>query len=331
MQTTMQRRKVSFIEPWSAIPRKINYLQAGMPPLARVVFSYLCDRKDYDLKVSASYMEIAKHCMLSRSTVKNKLNWLSANGWVEKEPRHSQYTGKQIGIWYKIIENPFKKLPENEVKEAISNNKPENPANIFKLLKETLSTKDLTEDESDTIDKFEKLLNKNNTENVPENTIEQEAKQPENTQEIYRETDLKTPTKPTEEPKPGVIKNVKNNQGAMIFGRHKRVRLTNTEHTELQQEFGQELTERMISKLDSYIASSGRVYKSHYATIIKWIGEDREKESKVAPAVPDNARRRNRFANFEPRKRDWTEIERLERELLIRSVEKVHACGCKEK
>jgi len=36
----------------------------------------------------------------------------------------------------------------------------------------------------------------------------------------------------------------------------------------------------MIKRLDFYIGQSGKRYKSHYATILKWLDEDSEKAKK---------------------------------------------------
>ena len=46
--------------------------------------------------------------------------------------------------------------------------------------------------------------------------------------------------------------------------------LTESEHSKLLERFGQNETRIWIEKLDSYIGSKGKKYKSHYKTIISW-------------------------------------------------------------
>jgi len=50
--------------------------------------------------------------------------------------------------------------------------------------------------------------------------------------------------------------------------------LTNEEHTKLIERFGVKETAIWIDKLDSYIGSKGKKYKSHYKTIISWSLKD---------------------------------------------------------
>lgn len=54
--------------------------------------------------------------------------------------------------------------------------------------------------------------------------------------------------------------------------------LTKIEHDKLVERFGEKPTAVWILKLDSYIGSKGREYKSHYKTIISWsLHDDRTK------------------------------------------------------
>lgn len=57
------------------------------------------------------------------------------------------------------------------------------------------------------------------------------------------------------------------------FGEFGNVFLSNEEFEKLKSKFGAE-AENYIEKLSSYIASSGKKYKSHYATILSWIQKD---------------------------------------------------------
>jgi hypothetical protein len=85
----------------------------------------------------------------------------------------------------------------------------------------------------------------------------------------------KTPP-PKEKPKPE--EPVKNSYGELG-----KVKLTNEEHAKLIAANGEADTARMIDILDSYLASKGRQYKSHYATmkrggwVQKRLAEDKAK------------------------------------------------------
>ena len=61
-----------------------------------------------------------------------------------------------------------------------------------------------------------------------------------------------------------------------IHGYYKNVMLTDIELESLKEEFPQDYKDR-IEKLSEYMASSGKEYKSHFATIKKWAKEDKEK------------------------------------------------------
>ena len=63
------------------------------------------------------------------------------------------------------------------------------------------------------------------------------------------------------------------------YGEFKNISLTNEEYKNLQEKM-QEHTKIMIDKLSRYIKSTGKTYKSHYATILTWYEEDKEKLSK---------------------------------------------------
>lgn len=59
-------------------------------------------------------------------------------------------------------------------------------------------------------------------------------------------------------------------QEKQIFGELKQVRLTVDEHAQLVDKLGITQTNEMIEQLDIYLASKGKKYKSHYATILSW-------------------------------------------------------------
>ena len=69
------------------------------------------------------------------------------------------------------------------------------------------------------------------------------------------------------------------------YGRYKNVILTDTELSELKAELPDKW-EYYIDRLSGYIASTGRKYKNHAATIRRWAADD---TAKAAPkkGIPD--------------------------------------------
>jgi len=87
-------------------------------------------------------------------------------------------------------------------------------------------------------------------------------------------------------------------------GEYNNVLLTDEEFEKLAAEFPD--LEQRIDNLSGYIASTGKTYKSHYATIRNWARKDKEAGE---PVIKENG-----FANFEQREYD----EDLEKILLSR-------------
>ena len=72
----------------------------------------------------------------------------------------------------------------------------------------------------------------------------------------------------------------KGQTASAVFGRYLNVLLSNTELTDLQADFPT-VWQEYIERLSEYMASTGRTYKNHAATIRRWIADDRRK---AAPA-----------------------------------------------
>lgn len=68
------------------------------------------------------------------------------------------------------------------------------------------------------------------------------------------------------------VKNVKKD----IYGEFQNVLLTDEEYQKLQDKFSD--YQDRIEKLSAYIASKGKKYSSHYATILNWARKDEPKE-----------------------------------------------------
>jgi hypothetical protein len=59
--------------------------------------------------------------------------------------------------------------------------------------------------------------------------------------------------------------------------------LTTNEREKLSETLGDEAAETLIQQLDSYIASSGKQYRSHYATLLRWAKKDGETSARASP------------------------------------------------
>ena len=70
------------------------------------------------------------------------------------------------------------------------------------------------------------------------------------------------------------------------YGEYKNVLLSDEEADKLREEL-QGQFESYIEKLSAYIASTGKSYKSHYATIRRWVNRDREQQQANKPAERD--------------------------------------------
>ena len=73
----------------------------------------------------------------------------------------------------------------------------------------------------------------------------------------------------------------KGHPAPVAFGRYRNVSLSAGELSELQSDFPA-VWQEYIERLSEYMASTGKTYKSHVATIRRWIADDRRK---AAPAV----------------------------------------------
>ena len=74
-----------------------------------------------------------------------------------------------------------------------------------------------------------------------------------------------------------VPRNVRRNVPRIVnkYGEHGNVILTDEEYVKLQQRFPD--YEKRIENLSAYMASKGKKYKSHYATILNWANMDSKK------------------------------------------------------
>ena len=83
------------------------------------------------------------------------------------------------------------------------------------------------------------------------------------------------------------------------YGAYQNVLLSDSEMEKLKTEFPSDYQNR-IERLSEYIASTGKSYKSHLATIRSWARRDGEKQKE----------RENKYTNFNQRDYDFAELER---------------------
>lgn len=89
------------------------------------------------------------------------------------------------------------------------------------------------------------------------------------------------------------------------YGEYKNVLLTDDELQKLKTEYSD--YEERIERLSSYVESTGKKYKSHYATIRNWARKDAEKPGRKE-IVPDWMNK-NKFNNCTSRNYDMADME----------------------
>lgn len=112
----------------------------------------------------------------------------------------------------------------------------------------------------------------------------------------------------------GERESIEEEQPPTPCGEYKNVILTDKELANLKEEFPD--WQKRIDRLSSYMASHGKTYDNHYATIKRWAKEDAEKGRKEI--VPDWMQKKG-FNNFDNRCYDYND---LEKQLLTKSMEK---------
>lgn len=91
--------------------------------------------------------------------------------------------------------------------------------------------------------------------------------------------------KPTASEKPAQKrKSATKKQGPAKIKRAEFVELTAEEYEKLVNQYGKEITDRMIEVLDNYKGQSGRTYKSDYRAILNWVVERVQEEQRKGGA-----------------------------------------------
>lgn len=90
---------------------------------------------------------------------------------------------------------------------------------------------------------------------------------------------VSTSNNPQSKVKYSKVKYINNTPSKNQHGEFQNVLLTHDEYQKLEERFNQE-TNKLIENLSSYLASTGKRYKSHYATILNWKRRDKDEKGK---------------------------------------------------
>ena len=130
--------------------------------------------------------------------------------------------------------------------------------------------------------------------------------------DIDKEIEIKNIISDSDEPEPPAPK--KSKPVKHKYGEYKNVLLTDEELDKLKEEYPDYLDR--IERLSSYVASTGKAYKSHYATIRNWARKDAEKPSVRKEMVPSWMEKKSSAEKYVGNyiQRDYSDEELLELE-----------------
>ena len=132
--------------------------------------------------------------------------------------------------------------------------------------------------------------------------------------DIDKELDNKDIIPDSDEPEPPAPK--KSKPVKHKYGEYNNVLLTDDELQKLKTEYSD--WEERIERLSSYVASTGKSYKSHYATIRNWARKDAEKPGRkeIVPSWMN----KGSFNNYDQRQYDNSEMSDLERKMMQKTA-----------
>lgn len=138
-------------------------------------------------------------------------------------------------------------------------------------------------------------------------TSEQQVNTNKNVNNIKNEKNVINIIPDSDEPEPAPGKKSKSDKPVKHkYGEYKNVLLTDEELDKLKTEYSD--WKDRIERLSSYVASTGKSYKSHYATIRNWARKDAEKPGRKE-MVPSWMNKQNKFNDFQQRDYDFDELE----------------------
>ena len=272
---------------------------------SRWVFTYIQRCASEYNATFPSYTKITKVCGISRPTVSKCLKELTAHGLLKIEERYDK-AGRQLNNFYTII------LPD-QLQQPTVTSEEQTFLNKIKPLLEQYS--------------YDELINiiagNAVTKEIP--PAEPPAPAPLPVEFPIPKEAVFSPPLPEEPPVPAPPTGE-----AKTYGHNGQIKLTTNEYIGLVNDYGADTVTDYIDQLDGYLASRGNQnkYKNHYATIRRWIVKGKKdelaKEAEAAAKTKEAAKpKRNRFANFKGRERDYAELERKELELRIREAEEL--------
>ena len=111
-----------------------------------------------------------------------------------------------------------------------------------------------------------------------------------------------------------------------LYGEYATVSLTESEYEALVKEFGKELTDDYIARIDIHQASKGKQYKNHQATVKEWIRLDRKQitdaKAKTTAIQESAPKKKTKFNDFKQREYSSEFFEFIEMVDTIKSHEK---------
>jgi DNA-binding transcriptional regulator YhcF (GntR family) len=268
---------------------------------ATTVYIYLCRCADKDGRSFPSHADIGRKCKIkSKVTVRKALKELVETGLIKQELRYREGTAGKQSNEYFITDNILR--PSSTDK-----------ASVYAALDEislSLTNEEImlyiTNKVGQEITQHRSGDDLNIGQEITQGGSGDDHKGLPKKDYPFKEGERGGPPAPTPAP-------AKERKEA--HGEFKKVQLTADEYQSLIERHGLDMTTDYINRLDCHMASKGTKYKHHYATLLKWLAEDKDRPEKQI-----TAKKRNRFANHEGHKRDYAEMERQEREYLMRSI-----------
>lgn len=103
-------------------------------------------------------------------------------------------------------------------------------------------------------------------------------------------------------------------EGKKIYGEYRHVKLTEKQVGKLVQDYGQDIFDKAVKRLDEYIQETGKTYKDHNLTIRRWVIASVTKED----SKKDSPKPGNKFTAFPQREYSKQDYAAMEKALLQR-------------
>jgi len=274
----------------------------------KLVYTFLCRAADSDNKSFPGRKHIAKRCNVSESTVSRAVGELKACGLITVEAQFID--NRQTTNLYTVYDEPG---------AAFKDGPPIEPRSIYDgpdaacMDKPPIETSIVTPSSDRTpscAPATPEAVTQNTTyhSDGPADKLYPYDKDP----CIERGGVTASPLpQPAASPPPPAPPPIKESAKKEIHGNvFQKVKLHKSEYENLIDLLSMEKVNDYIQRLDAHIASTGRRYRCHFATIYKWANEDNRKEVKR-----NNQAMPNRFINFNQRNNDYNHLEKLERAL----------------